>query len=112
MFIRVHSWFSTAVSWFKGSGLSILDYDEDEDEREEEKEEEEGQRPRRGDPPRLAANAAPAPLVPSAGRYATRRATPVTNCLYGVIGQVAGVDVGTSRRADPDQSPSPARLSR
>ena len=94
VFIRVHSWFSTAVSRFKGSGLWVIDYDEDE--------EEEGQRPRRGDPPRLTANAAPAPLVPSAGRYATRRATPVTNCLYGVIGQVAGVDVGTSRRADPD----------
>ena len=97
MFIRVHSWFSTAVSWFKGNGLRVIDYDEDE----------EGQRPRRGDPPRLTANSAPAPLVPSAGRYATRRATPVTNCLYGVIGQVAGVDVGTSRRADPDQ---PRRL--
>ena len=102
MFIRVHSWFSTAVSWFKGNGLRVLDYDEDE----------EGQRPRRGDPPRLAANAVPTPLVPSPGRHATRRATPVTDCLYGVIGQVAGVDVGTSRRADPDQSPSPARLSR
>ena len=74
MFIRVHSWFSTAVSWFKGSGLRVLDYDEDE----EEEEEEEGQRPRRGDPPRLAANAVPTPLVPSPGRHATRHATPPT----------------------------------
>ena len=104
--IRVHSRSFVVLHCrflvYKGNGLRVIDYDEDE----------EGQRPRRGDPPRLTANSAPAPLVPSAGRYATRRATPVTNCLYGVIGQVAGVDVGTSRRADPDQSPSPARLSR